>query len=137
MDLQFHDDFEADSTTNTSNPRVNTIDVNDGGEQQDCVERRHIPKKVKGIDSWFSSKKSTQKRLIDMICKPNPQNEGKAKAIKERKGGKQQTMDEGCENPRSKICTHIARWFYDAGIPANVVNSESFHVMFESISQFD
>ncbi|XP_039044369.1 uncharacterized protein LOC120183815 [Hibiscus syriacus] len=77
-------------------------------------------------------KKPRQKGPIDMYFTPNPR-----EAIKARKEGRQQTINETCrKNLRDKVCHEIGRWFNDAGIPFNAATYESFQIMIEAIGQF-
>ncbi|XP_039006462.1 uncharacterized protein LOC120134051 [Hibiscus syriacus] len=77
-------------------------------------------------------KKPRQKGPMDIYFTPNPR-----EAIKARMEGRQQTINETCrKNHRDKVCHEIGRWFYDAGIPFNVVTYESFQIMIEAIRQY-
>ena len=59
-------------------------------------------------------KKPRQKGPMDMYYTPNPYETVKGR---NRKGGKQQTINEVCRKDlRDKVCHEIGRWFYEAGI---------------------
>ncbi|KAJ7977287.1 HAT transposon superfamily protein [Quillaja saponaria] len=50
---------------------------------------------------------------------------------------KQQTMNDAYKKKaREKVCEDIARWMYEAAIPFNVVNLESFKVALDSIGRY-
>ncbi|XP_058187579.1 uncharacterized protein LOC131304373 [Rhododendron vialii] len=59
--------------------------------------------------------------------------------VENRRSGKQPKVDDN--TPQKKLLKEqahqaIARWIYDAGIPLNVVNMESFEPMIEAIGQY-
>ena len=59
-------------------------------------------------------KKPRQKGPMDMYYTPNPYETVKGR---NRKGGKQQTINEVCRKDlRDKVCHEIGRWFYDAQV---------------------
>ena len=74
---------------------------------------------------------------LDMFFTPNPTDVVKAR--KERSDqGRQKTLNEMCRKElRNKVCRDIARFFHDGAIPFNLLTLDSFHVMCESIVQFD
>ena len=59
--------------------------------------------------------------------------------MQQRKNAKerQTTVNEHFKKQaRDKTCQAVARWMYDAGIPFNAVNYDSFHTMIEAVGQF-
>ncbi|KAL4567924.1 hypothetical protein LXL04_023520 [Taraxacum kok-saghyz] len=64
-------------------------------------------------------KKLRQKGPMDMYYTPNPYETVKGR---NRKGGKQQTINEVCRKDlRDKVCHDIGRWFYDAQIVVEAI----------------
>nr|KAJ0206925.1 hypothetical protein LSAT_V11C500243910 [Lactuca sativa] len=95
-------------------------------EEEDVIE-------VGGSSKMPPPKKPRTKGQIDMYYTPNPQDAMKGK----KKDGKQQTINEVCRKDlRDKVCRHIGRWFFDAGIPFNAATYDSFKIMIEAIGQF-
>nr|KAJ0213809.1 hypothetical protein LSAT_V11C400203300 [Lactuca sativa] len=84
-------------------------------EYDDVDDSRKIP----------HPKKPRQKGLMDTYYTPNPQ-----EIVKRR----QQTINEVCQKDlRDKVCRDIARWFYDAAIPYNIMTYDRFKVIVEAI----
>ncbi|KAI8568380.1 hypothetical protein RHMOL_Rhmol02G0194100 [Rhododendron molle] len=84
--------------------------------------------------SKFQLKKPKTKGPMDAYFTPDPEIE-----VENRRSGKQPKVDDN--TPQKKLLKErahqaIARWIYDAGIPLNVVNVESFEPMIEAIGQY-
>ena len=79
-----------------------------------------------------SKKQKGVKGPIDMFFTPPPE-----KVVKNRKDGKNQTtINEICKKElRDKACKELANWFYDAGLPFNAVNHDSFRIAMEAVAQ--
>ncbi|RWR85049.1 hypothetical protein CKAN_01389100 [Cinnamomum micranthum f. kanehirae] len=81
------------------------------------------------------TKKPKQKGPIDVFFTPNSD-----VVVQNRKAqGKQTRID--ANDPyrkelRERACIRFARWMYDAGIPFNAVNCDSFGPMIEAIGQY-
>lgn len=107
-------------------PLVNLeSDEYDNEEEMDCDT---LPKNQESSGSGI--KKPRVKGPLDMFVKSTPPDVLKGR--KERKG-----IFGACDKQlREKTCRDICRWFYDAGIPFNAVNHDSFGAMIESIGQY-
>ncbi|RWR75320.1 hypothetical protein CKAN_00369600 [Cinnamomum micranthum f. kanehirae] len=87
------------------------------------------------ISTVSKTKKPKQKGPIDVFFTPNPD-----VVVQNRKAqGKQTRID--ANDPyrkelREQACIRFARWMYDAGIPFNAVNCDSFGLMIEAIGQY-
>ncbi|RWR92200.1 hypothetical protein CKAN_02140800 [Cinnamomum micranthum f. kanehirae] len=87
------------------------------------------------ISTVSKTKKPKQKGPIDVFFTPNPD-----VVVQNRKAqGKQTRID--ANDPyrkelRERACIRFARWMYDAGIPFNAVNCDSFGPMIEAIGQY-
>ncbi|RWR88718.1 hypothetical protein CKAN_01775400 [Cinnamomum micranthum f. kanehirae] len=87
------------------------------------------------ISTASKTKKPKQKGPIDVFFTPNPD-----VVVQNRKAqGKQTRID--ANDPyrkelRERACIRFARWMYDAGIPFNAVNCDSFGPMIEAIGQY-
>ncbi|RWR76251.1 hypothetical protein CKAN_00468500 [Cinnamomum micranthum f. kanehirae] len=87
------------------------------------------------ISTVSKTKKPKQKGPIDVFFTPNPD-----VVVQNRKAqGKQTRID--ANDPyrkelRKRACIRFARWMYDAGIPFNAVNCDSFGPMIEAIRQY-
>ncbi|RWR76134.1 hypothetical protein CKAN_00455200 [Cinnamomum micranthum f. kanehirae] len=81
------------------------------------------------------TKKPKQKGPIDVFFTPNPD-----VVVQNRKAqGKQKridAIDPYRQELREHACIRFARWMYDAGIPFNAVNCDSFGPMIEAIEQY-
>jgi len=89
---------------------------------------------TQGSNSAPLPRKPRQKGPMDAYFTPDPE-----VVLESRRNlkGKQTTINEHYKKEaRDKACQSIARWMYDAGIPFNAVNYDSFQVMIESIGQF-
>ncbi|RWR83607.1 Aminoacyl-tRNA synthetase [Cinnamomum micranthum f. kanehirae] len=87
------------------------------------------------ISTVSKTKKPKQKGPIDVFFTPNPD-----VVVQNRKAqGKQTRID--ANDPyrkelRERACIRFARWMYDAEIPFNAVNCDSFGPMIEAIGQY-
>ena len=81
-----------------------------------------------------STLKTTKtKGPMDLFCRTSAEQFKKdRKEEKER----QQAINEVKKKERDRCAHDIARWFYDAAIPFNAINHESFEVMVESIGRY-
>ncbi|PWA82082.1 hypothetical protein CTI12_AA179820 [Artemisia annua] len=69
---------------------------------------------------------------INMFFTPPPK-----QVVKNRKDGKKQTTINEIRKKelRDKACKELANWFYDAGLPFNAINHDSFRIALEAIAQ--
>ncbi|GJT27143.1 3-hydroxyisobutyryl-CoA hydrolase 1-like protein [Tanacetum coccineum] len=80
-----------------------------------------------------SKKQKGVKGPMDMFFTPPPE-----QVVKNHKDGKlkQSTINEICKKElRDKACKELANWFYDAGLPFNAVNHDSFRIAMEAVAQ--
>ncbi|GJT12491.1 3-hydroxyisobutyryl-CoA hydrolase 1-like protein [Tanacetum coccineum] len=80
-----------------------------------------------------SKKQKGVKGPMDMFFTSPPE-----QVVKNRKDGKmkQSTINEICKKDLGdKACKELANWFYDAGLPFNVVNHDSFRIAMEAVAQ--
>ncbi|XP_042007493.1 uncharacterized protein LOC121756101 [Salvia splendens] len=90
-------------------------------------------------DNIIGSSSTKQKRprtkgALDMYFNPDP-----AKAVQAQKLSKekQQTLNDAYKKDlRELVCSNWAKWFYDAGIPFNAAQYDSFKIAIESTGQF-
>ncbi|XP_021855425.1 uncharacterized protein [Spinacia oleracea] len=113
-------------------PRVTQSDVDGCNDDEEDCETLNSKG---GSSVKATSKRPRLKGPMDMYFTPIPED-----AISGRKNGnegRQRGSFSICnEESRDKACREIARWFYDAGIPFDAVNYESFGVMIESIALY-
>ncbi|KAL6561966.1 hypothetical protein OROGR_002973 [Orobanche gracilis] len=100
-------------------------------EDGDSVDATNIQ-----VSQYNSSMSSNQQRHVrgpmDAFFMPDPEaisHQGK------RKLGTNEDSKKVMEHFRNQACKMFARWMYDAGIPFNVVNYESFGPAIEAIGQ--
>ncbi|GMP99210.1 hypothetical protein CsSME_00046772 [Camellia sinensis var. sinensis] len=87
--------------------------------------------------SKSKSKMPKRKGPMDVYFTPNP--ESVVKNRRDQAKGKQTKIDANDpykKEMRARALQRFARWMYDAGIPFNVVNYESFGPMIEAIGQY-
>ncbi|XP_020082516.1 uncharacterized protein LOC109706122 [Ananas comosus] len=132
----------AEKQQNEFMPDFEDVDHFDDNEEEDDVAElsakgKRIQSKSSGCSigsSKSAHKKPRQKGPMDLYFTPNAE-----KVIQDRKDGKmkQATINEVCRKElREKACKEVARWFYDAGIPFNAANYDSFHVALEAVGQY-
>lgn len=107
-------------------------DVGLDEDEDEIAEVNSRGKRVLSSEVNSSSKKARQVGPIDAFLAPKI-------ATQTGKGGKgkQTTINDAYKKElREKACTDIARWMYEAAIPFNVVNHDSFKVAIESIGRY-
>ncbi|XP_028101977.1 uncharacterized protein LOC114301249 [Camellia sinensis] len=124
-------------------PDFNDMDMEDEDEDDDVIEinvnqHRKLTSSSQG-SSKSKSKSKTPKRKgpMDVYFTPNP--ESVVKNRKDQAKGKQTKIDANDpykKEMRARALQRFARWMYDAGIPFNAVNYESFGPMIEAIGQY-
>ncbi|XP_074329778.1 uncharacterized protein LOC141667260 [Apium graveolens] len=99
--------------------------------EEDLGEIEILQKSLKKT-SGTSTSNQKMKGPLDLLLRPHPE-----KMVKKRKG--QTRLDENDavkKELRARACTTFARWMYDAGIPFNAVNYNSFDTAIEAIGQY-
>ncbi|XP_028082295.1 uncharacterized protein LOC114283626 [Camellia sinensis] len=122
-------------------PDFDDMDMEDEDEDDDVVEinvnqRRKLTRSSQG-SSKSKSKMSKRKGPMDVYFTPNP--ESVMKNQRDQAKGKQTKIDANDpykKDMRAQAVQRFARWMYDAGIPVNAVNYESFGPMIEAIGQY-
>ncbi|XP_028077965.1 uncharacterized protein LOC114279882 [Camellia sinensis] len=120
-------------------PDFDGINMEEEDEDEDVVEI-NVNQHRKLTSSSQSSSKSKSKMPkrkgpMDVYFTPNP--ESVVKNRKDQAKGKQTNANGPYKKEmRAQAVQRFARWMYDAGIPFNAVNYESFGPMIEAISQY-
>nr|CAN70800.1 hypothetical protein VITISV_008052 [Vitis vinifera] len=116
-------DLEDEDFGEEINSRMNVTNISSGGSNQGGSGGR-----------MFSSKKPSQKGLMDHFFTPNAE-----MVVQNRRGGKmnQTTINDAYKKEaREKACMLITRWMYETAIPFNAVTYPSFQPMIEAIGQY-
>ncbi|GMP48782.1 hypothetical protein CsSME_00016021 [Camellia sinensis var. sinensis] len=124
-------------------PDFDDMDMEDEDEDDDVVEinvnqHRKLTSSSQGSSkSKSKSKMPKRKGPMDVYFTPNP--ESVVKNRRDQAKGKQTKIDANDpykKEMRARALQRFARWMYDAGIPFNAVNYESFGPMIEAIGQY-
>ncbi|GMP89072.1 hypothetical protein CsSME_00040794 [Camellia sinensis var. sinensis] len=119
------------------------MDMEDEDEDDDVVEinvnqHRKLTSSSQGSSkSKSKSKMPKRKGPMDVYFTSNP--ESVVKNRRDQAKGKQtkiDTNDPYRKEMRARAVQRFVRWMYDAGIPFNAVNYESFRPMIEAIGQY-
>ncbi|GKE94513.1 hypothetical protein Tco_1579368 [Tanacetum coccineum] len=119
--------------TNQLLPRLNEVDEDSEDDEEVCFVTSM--KRGSGSGEGTSkgpSKKSRHKGPMDMFFARKPED-----VLTGRKHGRQQTINEVCKKElRFHACRELAKWFYDAGLPFNAANYDSFQIAMGAVAQF-
>ncbi|GJT83225.1 3-hydroxyisobutyryl-CoA hydrolase 1-like protein [Tanacetum coccineum] len=108
-------------------------DVEEYGYDEDEEVGNGSQKGRRKFQAQPSKKQKGVKGPMDMFFTPPPE-----QVVKNRKDGKmkQSTVNEICKKElQDKACKELANWFYDAGLPFNAVNHDSFRIPMEAVAQ--
>ncbi|KAL8132971.1 hypothetical protein AgCh_008443 [Apium graveolens] len=97
--------------------------LEEGDEDLDLEETEILKKSVKKVSGTSTSKQQTKGQL-HLLLKPHP-----GKMMQKHKGPTK--LDEYSavkKELRARSCIAFSRWMYDAGIPFNAVNYDSFDI---------
>ncbi|CAL5365059.1 unnamed protein product [Camellia sinensis] len=126
-------------------PDFDDMDMEDEDEDEDddvveinVNQHRKLTSSSQGSSkSKSKSKMPKRKGPMDVYFTPNP--ESVVKNRRDQAKGKQTKIDANDpykKERRPRALQRFARWMYDAGIPFNAVNYESFGRMIEAIGQY-
>ncbi|GMP25163.1 hypothetical protein CsSME_00002160 [Camellia sinensis var. sinensis] len=124
-------------------PDFDDTDMGDENEDEDVVEINVNQRSKLTSSGQGSSKSKTNLKMpkrkgpMNVYFTPNPKSVVKNR--RDQAKGKQTKI--GANDPykkemRARAVQRFARWMYDAGIPFNAVNYESFGPMIEAIGQY-
>lgn len=129
-ELQDYMDKKKVEKETYDNPIINVVDISMHGEEEEEEEELYGKK---GKNVMLTSKKPRQKGSMDSFMRKPEQ------VIQLRKQGKLRDgniTDKFDKERRAMVCQYIGRFFYQAGIPFNVANMDSFKIMIEAIGQY-